>query len=291
MTLFRSVLRSLLYRAHERSISYTSIFLFFSHRSIGDELLLQYVLNTASFLLLLPGHPKRGPFYLAAQLQAKVEQYVPWATGKGVGRWCECFCHVYLCSLLCCSLGSAIALLTFSCVFCTRRTQILPSICTFIHPTVFKTRALLGVLRLLLAYAQPKFALRIDGVQSNDTLYGSEASYLDALQESIDACVETLLAQLAALGASSTGDGGGGGGVGANKVPKKVQGELALDLATIFVDGVRLDKKSATLVVKLFSLAKGADVAKSSLRGLVAHLHSRKGVWYSDLAAKLASVV
>jgi hypothetical protein len=38
--------------------------------------------------------------------------------------WCECFCDVRLCSLLCCSLCSASALVTFICVLCTLCTQI-----------------------------------------------------------------------------------------------------------------------------------------------------------------------
>jgi hypothetical protein len=47
-------------------------------------------------------------------------------------RWCDCSCDVQLCSLLCCSLGGASALVTFiSSVLCTLRTQISRSICTF----------------------------------------------------------------------------------------------------------------------------------------------------------------
>jgi hypothetical protein len=43
---------------------------------------------------------------------------------------------VYLCSLLCCSLGDARALVTFICVLCTRRAHISRSICDFtLHST------------------------------------------------------------------------------------------------------------------------------------------------------------
>jgi hypothetical protein len=41
----------------------------------------------------------------------------------------ECSCDVHLCSLLCCSVGGASALVTFICVLCTLRTQISQSIC------------------------------------------------------------------------------------------------------------------------------------------------------------------
>jgi hypothetical protein len=37
-------------------------------------------------------------------------------------RWCECPCDAHLCSLLCCSLGGASALVTFLCVLSTQRT-------------------------------------------------------------------------------------------------------------------------------------------------------------------------
>jgi hypothetical protein len=46
-----------------------------------------------------------------------------------VCRWCECSCDVYLCSLLCCSSGSASALVTF--ILCSAHAAhaILQSIC------------------------------------------------------------------------------------------------------------------------------------------------------------------
>jgi hypothetical protein len=40
-------------------------------------------------------------------------------------------CNIYLCPLLCCSLGSASALVTLICVLCTLR--ISRSICNFTH--------------------------------------------------------------------------------------------------------------------------------------------------------------
>jgi hypothetical protein len=45
-----------------------------------------------------------------------------WARQRGT--WCECSGDVHLCSLLCCFLGSASALVTFVCVLCTLRTRI-----------------------------------------------------------------------------------------------------------------------------------------------------------------------
>jgi hypothetical protein len=34
--------------------------------------------------------------------------------GMARGGWCDCFCDVHLCSLLCCSFGGASALVTSS---------------------------------------------------------------------------------------------------------------------------------------------------------------------------------
>jgi hypothetical protein len=54
------------------------------------------------------------------------------AESSAPGRWCDCSCHVHSsCSLLCCYLGSATALVTFICVLFTLRTQISLSICHF----------------------------------------------------------------------------------------------------------------------------------------------------------------
>jgi hypothetical protein len=41
------------------------------------------------------------------------------------------------CSLLCCSLGGASALVTLNCVLCTLRTQISQSICNFTHYSIY----------------------------------------------------------------------------------------------------------------------------------------------------------
>jgi hypothetical protein len=49
-------------------------------------------------------------------------------------RWCDCSCDVHLCSLLCCSVRGASALVTFICVLCTLRTQIALSNAT-LHTT------------------------------------------------------------------------------------------------------------------------------------------------------------
>jgi hypothetical protein len=49
---------------------------------------------------------------------------------------CDCSCHVHLCALSCCSLGGAIALVTFICVLRTLRAQISRSSCNSVHYTM-----------------------------------------------------------------------------------------------------------------------------------------------------------
>ena len=44
-----------------------------------EDDVLSYVLNICSFLLIFPGHPKSGPFYLVKGLLNSVQKYEPWA--------------------------------------------------------------------------------------------------------------------------------------------------------------------------------------------------------------------
>jgi hypothetical protein len=53
----------------------------------------------------------------------------------------ECSCDVHLCSLSCCSLGSASALVTFICVLCTLRAHISRSIRKFLFYSACVSRA------------------------------------------------------------------------------------------------------------------------------------------------------
>jgi prolyl-tRNA synthetase len=101
---------------------------------------------------------------------------------RGIGGLCECFCDVQSCSLLCSSLGSPSALVTFICVLCTLRTQILRSIhiCNRILVTVWPP---------------------------------SIAPYqVVVLAAPVSKAEKTLAA--AAMNASGDGGGGGGGGSG-----------------------------------------------------------------------------
>jgi hypothetical protein len=49
-------------------------------RKSTEEDLVSFLLNFASFLLLFPGHPKHGPFFLIQGLLNAIQQYAPWKT-------------------------------------------------------------------------------------------------------------------------------------------------------------------------------------------------------------------
>jgi hypothetical protein len=112
-----------------------------------DPLLVGFLTNFASLLLLFPGHPEHGPFHLVKGLLNVVKGFKAWENA------CEA-----------------------------------------------KTRVYLAILSLFCTYAQVKFPYHIDKVESNDSLYGGEQSYVDEVLLFVDKLIEEILAQLAAIG-------------------------------------------------------------------------------------------
>jgi hypothetical protein len=104
-----------------------------------EDDLVSYLRNFASFLLLFPGHPDHGPFYIARGLLNSVAAYEAWKVG---------------------SQG--------------------------------KIRVYLGVLTLFCTYAQRNFPYHIDRVESNDALYGGDASYLKAVSVFVDTLINQV---------------------------------------------------------------------------------------------------
>ena len=69
---------------------------------------------------------------------------------------------------------------------------------------------------------------------------------------------------------------------------RKQQGTLALDLVNLLVELVQMNPTSATLVVKLFGLAKKSTaVDPAYVANTLAHVAGKKGNWFADLTAKL----
>lgn len=202
---------------------------FRQHRSTEPELL-SYIRSLASFLLLFPGNPQNGPFYLMQGLLNAVQAYPPWQQAS------EAKARVYMCLLQ---------------VFC--------------------------------AYAQRNFAYHVPGVESNDSLYGGDESYMESLAQFLETLFAAVLEVLAEIGAKS------------DIMSRRSQASLAVELANTLVSHFELTPHSATYIVRLFQLAKkqeGAADAKQ-MQALVAHVKTARvgaGVAASfpqDVAAKM----
>jgi len=191
----------------------------------NEEALASYILDFASFLLLFPGHPSNGPFYLVKGLLNAISAYEPWK-----------------------------------------------------KPCVLKCRVYLGILQLFCTYYQRTFPYHIERVDSNDTLYGGDPKYVKALYSFIDILITGVLQQLDVIG--KMGD----------LVAKKDQGELALDFVNILISSLQMNPNSATLVFKLYQLAKkNGATDQRYLSTTLSHIQAKEGNWYSDIASKIVN--
>jgi len=58
----------------------------------------------------------------------------------------------------------------------------------------------------------------------------------------------------------------------------------------LLVSTVEMNPQSATMVVKLFQLAKKSEAVDASfLKSTLAHIQDKKGAWYADVAAKISA--
>ena len=146
-------------------------------------------------------------------------------------------------------------------------------------PNESKIRVYIGFLVLFASYSQVKFPYHIEKLDSNDTLYGGEAKYMEELLVFIDKLLEEILAQLASLGEKN------------DITSKKQQGMLALDLVNVLVSTMQMNAASATIVVKLFGLAKKVNsVDTAYLSSTLKHVQSKQGAWFQDLYSKLVAL-
>jgi len=63
----------------------------------SEEKLLRFVRSLLSFLLLVPGHPEHGPFYIIQGLMNAVKKY-PWQVSSGIHTKVYCDILALLCS-------------------------------------------------------------------------------------------------------------------------------------------------------------------------------------------------
>ncbi|GAB5364098.1 hypothetical protein AAMO2058_000939900 [Amorphochlora amoebiformis] len=146
-------------------------------------------------------------------------------------------------------------------------------------PCVSKCELYLGLVRLFCAFSQRSFAYHVPRVDSNDTLFGSNEIYEKSLEHFTDTLLTETLNQLHGVVESK------------ERGAKEAQATLSLDLVNILLSTMTMNKKSATLVVKLYRLAAGVtqdDVKKYQNRTLE-HAEAKKGTWYQDIVTQLRS--
>ncbi len=72
---------------------------------------------------------------------------------------------------------------------------------------------------------------------------------------------------------------------------RKQQGSLALELVNLLLESVQMNPTSATLVVKLFGLAKKSNAVDAAyVANTLSHVEGKKGQWFSDLSSKLKTM-
>ncbi|KAL6057485.1 Trafficking protein particle complex subunit 6B [Balamuthia mandrillaris] len=164
-----------------------------TRRKNTDPMLLSVIQHFSAVLVVAPGHPEHGPFYLIKGL-VKVVQDREWEATTG-----------------------------------------------------YKSYALLALLSMFCAHYQDKLPYHINGLESNDVLYGDDPAARKELEMIIDKLIELILQQLAALKKTNTA------------TAKREQVALALALFEHTICLAELNAKSATLAANLFNLAKKAE--------------------------------
>lgn len=192
-----------------------------------EEELVSYIRNLCSALLLFPGHPEHGPFYLVKGLLAAVNEYPHWKVG-----------------------GTA------------------------------KLRIYLGLLSLFAAYYQRRYLFHLDGLASNDDMYGGDTAFMQEVAYMIDSLISELLAQLTKIGEKQ------------EPAAKKQLATASLDVVNVLLSSFVMNNASATLVVKLFQLAVQNNTGGSEekyITNTLKHIQNKKGMWYDEIRAKIAS--
>lgn len=141
-----------------------------------------------------------------------------------------------------------------------------------------KAKVYVGLLSLFATYYQPNFPTHIDKIESNDSLYGGDPEYKAQVLQFCDEIVAFLWKQLEDIGAKG------------DVISKKNQGTLALDVVNLMVSFMEINNQSATLIVKLYQMAKsGGAVAPSYIKSTEDHIAELKGQWGANILQKLNS--
>lgn len=146
-------------------------------------------------------------------------------------------------------------------------------------PNVGKTKVMMGFVRLFATYHQTTFPTHIEGVESNDSLYGGTQEYRAEIHGCIETLIESIKEQITNIG--NKGD----------LISKKESGTLSLDLINLIITFMEMNPTSATLVVKLHTAAKKSGaVDPNYLNNTFNNIEAKKGTWYQDVAHKIRNM-
>ncbi|KJE94840.1 hypothetical protein CAOG_005411 [Capsaspora owczarzaki ATCC 30864] len=195
-----------------------------------EPILVSFLLEFLSTLLVVPDHPDHGKLYMVKGLINMIQTYQWEENGDG------------------------------------------------------KIRVYMGILSLMASMHQTHYAYRIEGVESNDTLYGGETSFLEEINKVVVAVNEEILTHLASLQDN------------ANAEAHKRQADLALQLFNLVISLSDLSSaKNASLAVNLWNLTKrnnAFDVAlmkrsANYLKTLAGEVDEAKRAAYEGVVARL----
>merc|ERR1712080_679365 len=102
---------------------------------------------------------------------------------------------------------------------------------------------MMALVSLLCAYAQRKFPYHIEGVISNDELYGGTVEYMNDLDEHLESLMKDILKNLATIGEDKS------------DYSQRAQGELALELCNLMVANFKMNEHVTKVCSGLFKLA------------------------------------
>jgi hypothetical protein len=155
----------------------------------GDRMV-EFLRNLLSTLVVVPGHPEHGPFYIVQGLLNALPRY----------EWS-------------------------------------------VNSPALKTRVYTEMLALLATYRQKRFPYSIQGVESNDELFGGAPGYHKELSELTDTCFQAILLQLTEMGERP------------ETTAKVFQARTILNLVGQIVARMELGQGSCVFVLKLMRLA------------------------------------
>jgi hypothetical protein len=158
-----------------------------SQRLSSEHRLIEFIKTFLSALIVVPGHPERGPFYLIKGLKNAVTKY-EWSQGGGA-----------------------------------------------------KVEVYIQILKVLVAWSQRKLPYRIENVDSNDTLFGSNSVFLEECNSLVDEFVSDTVSELTEL-AELEKDGGKSFNISR-------YGSLILALVNTLVSNIDLSKHSKSVLL------------------------------------------